>query len=88
MRLQRSLLGVMVEALVAVYMGLCVCALYTRDSSALYRLARNSRLDVSLTWSRVFGGVYHSKPFRPPPPILQPHTTQPTPNQPTSSTKT
>nr|CDS22208.1 dmX protein 1 [Echinococcus granulosus] len=72
---QHSLLGVLAEAMVAVYMGLCVCALYARDSCALYRLAWNARLAESLTWSRVFGGVCRLKPLRPPAPPTRPSST-------------
>lgn len=72
---QHSLLGVLAEAMVAVYMGLCVCALYTRDSCALYRLACSARLADSLTWSRVFGGVCRLKPLRPPAPPTRPSST-------------
>ncbi|KAL5105767.1 DmX-like protein 1 [Taenia crassiceps] len=78
---QHSLLGVLAEAMVAVYMGLCVCALYARDSCALYRLACSARLAESLTWSRVFGGVCHLKPLRPPAPPSRPSSafSSPTP---------
>ncbi|KAL5961440.1 DmX-like protein 2 [Taenia solium] len=72
---QHSLLGVLAEAMVAVYMGLCVCALYTRDSCALYRLACSARIAESITWSRVFGGVCRLKPLRPPAPPTRPSST-------------
>ncbi|VDK36475.1 unnamed protein product [Taenia asiatica] len=80
---QHSLLGVLAEAMVAVYMGLCVCALYARDSCALYRLACSARIAESITWSRVFGGVCRLKPLRPPaPPIRPPSTLSPPTPQP------
>ncbi|VUZ52923.1 unnamed protein product [Hymenolepis diminuta] len=65
---QPVLKGVLAEALVAVYVGLCVCALYTRDTPVLYRLVSNASLGDASTWSRVFGGVCRLKPLRPPPP--------------------
>ncbi|VDM24294.1 unnamed protein product [Hydatigera taeniaeformis] len=80
---QSFLLGILAEAMVAVYMGLCVCALYTRDSCALYRLASSASLGESVTWSRVFGGVCRLKPLRPPvPPTLPSSTLSPPPPEP------
>ncbi|VDQ00596.1 unnamed protein product [Trichobilharzia regenti] len=61
---RRRLIGLLAQALAASYFGLLVYALYTRDTSILYRLAC-ARLD-SKTWSRVFGGTYRAKPYRPP----------------------
>ncbi|VDO12981.1 unnamed protein product [Rodentolepis nana] len=63
--------GVLVEALVAVYTGLCVCALYIRDASVLYRLVNNASLGDPSTWSHCFGGVCRLKPLRPPPPLRE-----------------
>lgn len=63
-----ALKGILTETLVAVYVGLSVCALYTRDAAMLYRLVTNVALGDANTWSRVFGGVYRLKPARPPPP--------------------
>ncbi|CAH8866129.1 unnamed protein product [Trichobilharzia szidati] len=61
---RRRLIGLLAQALAASYFGLLVYALYTRDTSILYRLAC-ARLDAK-TWSRVFGGTYRAKPYRPP----------------------
>nr|CDS32903.1 dmX protein 1 [Hymenolepis microstoma] len=66
---QQIVKGVLAEALVAVYTGLCVCALYIRDASVLYRLVKNASLGDPSIWSRVFGGVCRLKPLRPPPPL-------------------
>ncbi|VDD82171.1 unnamed protein product [Mesocestoides corti] len=66
---QHCLLGVLAEALLAVYMGLGLCALYSRDCSALYRLASSARLGDAAIWARVFGGGYRAKPIRPPAPL-------------------
>ncbi|CAH8559081.1 unnamed protein product [Schistosoma turkestanicum] len=61
---RRRIIGLLAQALAASYFGLLVYALHTRDTSTLYRLAC-ARLDGK-TWSRVFGGTYRAKPFRPP----------------------
>ncbi|CAH8599123.1 unnamed protein product [Heterobilharzia americana] len=61
---RRRLIGLLAQALAASYFGLLVYALYTRDACTLYRLAC-THLDAKI-WSRVFGGTYRAKPFRPP----------------------
>lgn len=67
---RRRIIGLLSQVLAASYFGLLVYALHTRDTFTLYRLAC-ARLDAK-TWSRVFGGTYRAKPFRPP---TQPGTT-------------
>ncbi|VDP51414.1 unnamed protein product [Schistosoma mattheei] len=67
---RRRIIGLLSQVLAASYFGLLVYALHTRDTFTLYRLAC-ARLDGK-TWSRVFGGTYRAKPFRPP---TQPGTT-------------
>uniref|UniRef100_A0A5K4ELX7 Rabconnectin-related n=1 Tax=Schistosoma mansoni TaxID=6183 RepID=A0A5K4ELX7_SCHMA len=67
---RRRIIGLLAQVLAASYFGLLVYALHTRDTFTLYRLAC-ARLDGK-TWSRVFGGTYRAKPFRPP---TQPGTT-------------
>ncbi|KAK4467736.1 hypothetical protein MN116_008668, partial [Schistosoma mekongi] len=61
---RRRFIGLLAQALAASYFGLLIYALHTRDACTLYRLAC-ARLDAK-TWSRVFGGTYRAKPFRPP----------------------
>lgn len=60
---RRYLIGLLAQILASIYVGLLVYNMYTRDACALYRLA-SVRLDLQ-TWTRVFGGTFRAKPFRP-----------------------
>lgn len=75
---QHRLLGLLSEALLSVYVGLCLCGLYARDSCVLYRLVdASARLGDPRAWFRVFGGCYRLKPLRPPTPQPPPPSPQP-----------
>ncbi len=80
----QRLLGLLCESLLSVYIGLCICALYSRDCCALYRLAGSARLGEAKTWFRVFGGGYRVKPVRPPTPVKP---VKPPPPSPTAVTR-
>ncbi len=80
----QRLLGLLCESLLSVYIGLCICALYSRDCCALYRLASSARLGEAKTWFRVFGGGYRVKPVRPPTPVKP---VKPPPPSPTAVTR-